>query len=79
MTGLTAERLGLDDHGFIQKGKVADVVVFDPDSVTVNATYEDPRQFASGVPHVLVAGQPVVENGTHTLALPGKLLLQKQA
>ena len=39
-----------------------------------NATYDEPRQFPDGIEHVIVNGVPVVENGVHTGATPGRAL-----
>jgi N-acyl-D-amino-acid deacylase len=52
----------------------ADVVVFDPATVASRATAERPRQFPIGIEHVIVNGTPVVEDGEHTGALPGRAL-----
>ena len=74
MSGLPAERLNLKDRGRVEEGLVADLAVFDPDTVIDKSTFEDPHQLAEGVPHVLVAGEPVVSNGNHTGARPGRVL-----
>src|SRR4029079_19547396 len=74
MTSSPAPRLGLKDRGMLRDGYVADVVVFDPETVKSNATYDEPRQFPDGIEHVIVNGVPVVENGVHTGATPGRAL-----
>ena len=74
MTSMPAARLGLRDRGRLADGLVADVVVFDPARVRSLATYDEPRQFPVGIDHVIVAGVPVVENGIHTGATPGRAL-----
>jgi N-acyl-D-amino-acid deacylase len=75
MTGATARALKLADRGLLREGFCADVVVFDPDDFADRATYADPHQFPSGArTHVIVNGVLVVENATHTGALPGKVL-----
>ena len=63
MTSAAAERLGLRDRGLLRDGFVADVVVFDPERVRSNATYDEPRQFPDGIEWVLVGGDVVVGNG----------------
>ncbi len=74
MTSAPAQRLGLQDRGILRDGMKADIVVFNPDTVRANATFEEPKQFPDGISHVLVNGQMVVDNGSHTGALPGRAL-----
>ena len=74
MTGLPAKALRLKDRGFLKRGYKADVVVFDPDTVSDRATYLDPYQSPLGIPIVFVNGVRVVDNGKHTLARPGRIL-----
>ena len=74
MTGLPAERLTLKDRGLIAEGLVADIVLFDPDTVIDRATFEAPHQYPVGIPYVFVAGTAVVDGGTHTGARPGRVL-----
>jgi putative CocE/NonD family hydrolase len=74
LTHLPATNLGLDGRGLLQEGYFADVVVFDPKSIADQATYEKPHQYAVGVRHVLVNGVPVLKDGEHTGAKPGKAL-----
>lgn len=78
MTGQPALRLGLADRGRIDVGLVADLVVFDPDTVIDQADFMNPHQYAQGIESVLVNGAVVIEGGEHTGALPGKVL-RKQA
>lgn len=72
MTSLPAEKLRLKRKGVIAEGLDADIVVFDPETVTDTATYEDPFRHPEGIQCVLVNGEIVVENGRHTGAAPGK-------
>ena len=74
MTSIPAQRLGLSDRGILRDGMKADIVMFDPDRVQALATFEEPKQFPEGIDYVLVNGQPVIDNGTHTGALPGRAL-----
>jgi N-acyl-D-amino-acid deacylase len=74
MTSAPAARLGLTDRGRLVDGLAADVVVFDPATVRSWATYEEPRRFPDGIEHVIVNGVPVVEQGRHTGATPGRAL-----
>ncbi len=74
LTSAAAARLGLVDRGFVRPGMVADVACIDPATIRDAATYENPRAYAEGVPHVLVNGTIVIDGGRHTGALPGRAL-----
>jgi N-acyl-D-amino-acid deacylase len=74
MTGLAAQKLRLKDRGTIRPGLAADLVVFDPNTVTDRATYDNPHQYAGGILHVIVNGQFVIRNENHTGATPGTVL-----
>ena len=74
LTGLPATNLGLDHRGFLRRGMFADVVVFDPATITDRATFENPHQYAVGVKHVFVNGVQVLKDGEHTDAKPGRAL-----
>ena len=74
MSGLPATNLKLDHRGLLKPGYFADVVVFNPDTIQDNATYENPHQLASGVKDVFVNGQQVIKNAQHTGAMPGRFV-----
>jgi len=74
LSGLPATNLGLDHRGFVKEGMFADVVVFDPATITDRATFEKPHQYAVGVKHVFVNGVQVIKDGEHTGAKPGRAL-----
>jgi N-acyl-D-amino-acid deacylase len=71
LTGRAARRLGLTDRGLVREGHAADLVLFDRDTVADAATFDNPRQPATGIPYVLVNGTPVIDDGRHTGALAG--------
>jgi len=73
-TALAAQREHLADRGVIKQGMWADLVVFDPDSITDKATFEQPNQLSVGMRWVLVNGVPVIAEGKMTGARPGKVL-----
>lgn len=75
MTGLPASVVGIKDRGTLAVGKVADVVVFDPETVRDAATFTDSIQRPVGIEQVFVAGVPVVRDGQSTDAAPGRVLL----
>ncbi len=72
MTGAAAARLGLRQRGVLRDGAFADLVVFDPLTVRSNATYDEPRQYPTGIEHVIVNGTLVVAGGIHTGATSGR-------
>jgi N-acyl-D-aspartate/D-glutamate deacylase len=75
MTGATARALKLRDRGLLREGYRADVTIFDPADFNDRATYADPHQYPSGErTTVIVNGTVVVEDATHTGALPGVVL-----
>jgi N-acyl-D-amino-acid deacylase len=74
LTTLPAENLRLRRRGALRAGYLADVVVFNPDSVRDNATFERPHQFSTGVRDVFVNGVAVLRNGDHTGAKPGRVV-----
>jgi len=74
LSGLPASNLGLDHRGFLKEGMFADVVVFDPATISDRATFEKPHQYAVGVKHVFVNGVQVLKDGEHTGAKPGRAL-----
>jgi N-acyl-D-amino-acid deacylase len=74
MTALPAQQFRFRDRGVLKPGSAADIVVFDPASVTDTATFEKPHGFAAGFSHVLVNGVAVITDGEHTGAKPGVVL-----
>jgi N-acyl-D-amino-acid deacylase len=74
LTQLPATTLGLKRRGALKPGYFADVAVFDPAKIADLSTYERPQQYAVGMVHVLVNGVPVLRDGTHTGAKPGRII-----
>ncbi|HSJ29989.1 MAG TPA: D-aminoacylase [Longimicrobiales bacterium] len=74
LTSLPAANLKLRRRGALQVGHHADVVVFDPATITDHATFDQPHQYATGVRHVFVNGVQVLKDGEHTGALPGRVV-----
>jgi len=77
MTSLPAGKLGLTDRGILREGFWADIVVFDPETITDKATYANPHQYPEGIYYVLVNGQVAVQNGKLTGARPGRVLQRR--
>jgi len=74
LSALPATNLELDHRGFLKTDMFADVVVFDPATITDHATFEKPAQYATGVKEVFVNGVEVLKDGEHTGAKPGRAL-----
>jgi N-acyl-D-aspartate/D-glutamate deacylase len=83
LTGKTALMHDLADRGFIAAGKVADITIFDPDTITEKS--REPvadlpgggvqvKREAVGIDHVIVNGTVLLENGQLTGALPGQII-----
>ena len=72
--GFTADTFSLKDRGYLRAGYFADVIVFDPKSVSELATYEQPEKLSTGMKWVFVNGRLAVEDGKYTGALAGAAL-----
>jgi dihydroorotase/N-acyl-D-amino-acid deacylase len=79
MTQLPARTMGLQDRGVLAEGMKADVVIFDPLTVADEATFEEPHQYPTGIPYVIVNGQIAVENGEFQGIKGGKVLRKPTA
>ena len=74
LTALPADHLGILERGRLRTGHYADIVVFNADEITDHATWTNPHQLATGVEHVFVNGEQVIENAEHTGAMPGRFI-----
>lgn len=74
MTSLPAGNIQIRDRGRLAAGYFADVVVFDPATVSDHATFPEPHQYATGIEQVFVNGEQVLRNGEHTGATPGRVV-----
>jgi len=83
ITDRPARYFGLIERGRIVLGNHSDLVVFDAETVGRGPSYyrydvpgDELRIYADahGVDHVFVNGVPIVRNGEHTGAAPGKVL-----
>jgi N-acyl-D-aspartate/D-glutamate deacylase len=77
ITGSPARKFKLADRGVIREGAYADLVVWDPETITDKGTQLEPRQYPEGISHVLVNGAMVVRRAKHTGALPGRILVHE--
>ncbi len=74
VTALPAAKLGLEDRGVIRTGAYADLVAFDPTTVTDGATFEAPHQYPVGIPLVVVNGQVTLREGEQTGIQAGRAI-----
>jgi N-acyl-D-amino-acid deacylase len=74
LSALPAQNLGLRDRGMLKAGNFADVVIFDPATIGDTATYETPKQFATGVRWVLVNGGVALKEGEPTALATGRVV-----
>lgn len=72
MTSLPATAFRFGGRGRVREGCVADLTVFDPDTVSDKATFEKPHQYSVGVVHVVVNGEFVLQDAQMTGKLPGR-------
>jgi N-acyl-D-amino-acid deacylase len=79
LTGRPAARLRLPDRGLVREGYRADLVLFDPETVSAGATFAEPRTLPTGIPHVLIDGRFVIEDGKRTDVLAGRAVRRTPA
>ena len=74
MTGMPAATLKLTDRGALRAGARADVTIFDANSVADLATFQQPHQYPTGIPYVVVNGTLAVDGGRFTGARAGRVI-----
>lgn len=81
MTGYSAERFRLADRGTVGEGAFADLTIFNAETITDPATFENPRQFTTGVETVIVNGEVIVDSTEpiESDSPPGRALKAGQA
>ncbi|MEV0903661.1 N-acyl-D-amino-acid deacylase family protein [Streptomyces hokutonensis] len=72
LTSRPAARLRLPDRGLVKEGYRADLVLFNPETVAAGSTFAEPRRLPTGIPHVLIDGRFVIEDGRRTDVLAGR-------
>lgn len=76
ITKLPADTMGISDRGTIEEGKIADIVVFNPQTIEDKATYKNPFCKPIGIEHVIINGELAVYSGEQTEARLGQILLK---
>ncbi|HEY3404370.1 MAG TPA: D-aminoacylase [Ohtaekwangia sp.] len=74
LTSLPASNLKIQKRGKLAVGYYADLAIFNPDSVKDHATFDNPKEYATGMVHVIINGKLVLKDGEHTGAKPGRVV-----
>jgi len=74
MTSFPAQKFGLWKKGIVREGMDADLVIFDPDTITDRSTFQEPHQYPAGLPYVMLNGQVVVDQDRYTGRLAGRVV-----
>ncbi|MEM7077938.1 MAG: D-aminoacylase [Pseudomonadota bacterium] len=74
MTSVAAQTFGMQHRGLLREGYKADLVLFDPQTVQDEASYDDPKQEPSGIEAVVVNGEIAYQNGQHSGVGSGQML-----
>lgn len=78
MTRLSMDRLGQTERGSIAEGMIADLVVFDPETIQDNADYVQPHQFSTGIEIMIINGTLVIDGMALTGERPGTVLTRPE-
>lgn len=78
MTSLPAKTYGITNRGKIEEGFMADIVIFDPNTVEDKATFVKPHQYPVGIPYVVLNGQLAVDEEKFMNILAGKVLRKNE-
>ena len=78
MTRLSMDRLGQTERGSIAEGMIADLVVFDPETIQDNADYVQPHQFSTGIETMIINGTLVIDGMALTGERPGTVLTRPE-
>ena len=79
MTGLSAQHMGFAERGVIAPGMIADLVLFNPDTVKDRATTSEPFAPSEGIHSVWVAGERVLHEGEVSKTFPGRVIRRASA
>jgi N-acyl-D-amino-acid deacylase len=74
LAALPAQNLKLQKSGMVKVGYYADVLIFDSTKIQDHATFQQPRQYATGMDDVFVNGKQVLDEGKFTNILPGRFV-----
>ena len=74
MTSLPASQIGMTERGVLAEDALADLVVFDPQTVIDRSTFQDPHQYPDGIEWVVVNGTIAVQGDSLVNGSAGKVL-----
>ncbi|QQR66490.1 MAG: amidohydrolase family protein [Candidatus Brocadia sp.] len=74
MTGLPAQKVGLDRRGLLKEGYFADITILNPGEITDKSTFTEPHQYSEGIEYVLVNGKITIAAGRHNGRTHGRIL-----
>lgn len=75
MTSLPAKKFGIEGRGTLEKGKFADVTIFDPKIISDKATVENPYQYSDGIEQVILNGKFLMRDMKLTGEMNGEFLI----
>lgn len=78
MTALPAKTIGMQDRGLIKPGMLADITVFDANTVIDHADYANPTLMSDGIIHTLVNGQFAWRDSSATGVQSGEIVRRAQ-
>ena len=74
MTSLPATKFHLTGRGYLLEGMYADIVIFNPNTVSDLSTYTKPHAYSTGFSVVVVNGKVVLDNGKHLGTRSGRAI-----
>jgi N-acyl-D-amino-acid deacylase len=74
MTSMPARVMKLDGRGVLAANMIADITIFDPKTIADLATYEKPHQYSNGIEKVIIAGNLIIDQGTHSGKMVGQII-----
>jgi len=74
MTSMPAKIMGLETRGTLATDMIADITIFDANSISDRATFEDPHQYSKGIEQVILAGKVIIDQGNHTQQMQGQII-----
>jgi N-acyl-D-amino-acid deacylase len=77
MTSFPAQKFGLWKKGIVRQAMDADLVIFDPETIAERSSFQDPHQYPTGLPYVILNGQVVVDQGRYTGQLAGTVVRRR--